>query len=1374
MRKAANIILKARFIILPVMLAITLICALLIPKVEINSDMTKYLPDSSPMKTGVDLMAEEFDDMSITQTIRAMFKGLNDAEKDDILVKLKGIEYVDSVTYEKDSADYNKDDYTLYIINTTYNYGSIEERQIENTLENDFKEYNLTYKNNSTNTMDIPIWIIILAVTVLMVILFLMCSSFAEPFIFLIVIGIAIIINLGTNIFLGSISTVTFSISAILQLVLSMDYSIILMNRYRQERKIHDRKTVAMGNALANAFPSIASSGMTTVVGLIVLVFMSFKIGFDIGVVLAKGVFISMVCVFTILPGFILICDKLIAKTAKKALHIPMGGLARFSFRFRRVIAVAFIGIFIGSYILQAMTNISYQLETDDPIVEIFPSSSTLVLMYDNSDEEAVANAADQLESMDNIKNITGYSTTLGKGLTSSALSDMISEMGSDMEIDSTMLDIIYYDYFNGKLTPITVSEFINFIAEDVMKNSSFSEYLGPEVTDNFDMMMKLADKDKLTAPLSAEEIAEFFELNSNDIKKLFLYYYTTNGGADTGTMTLPQFTNFILNEVISNPEYAGMFDESSISQLRSLQVFTDSGKMTAPMSYSEIASLLGIDNDSAKLLFVYYYALSDNYTPDSMSLGTFIWFIQNYVASNPMFSSYFDAGTLTQMNTLAAYTNKDNIEKQMTSPQLGEFFSMDSAMIDQLFAMYYAVDVDSKTMSLYEFTGYLTSDIMSNPQFAPYFDDATKAQLTALHQLVSISASGSPLGSAELSAITGMDEGTVSSIFMMYGAATGTEITAMTLPDFLSVILNTPEISGLLPPETIASLTATKAIVDTAAANTQLNYSELAAFLSMDSSLAKQVFSIYFADNTAKTMSPVQFVNYLLSDVVTNAQFAQYFNEETISNLKFIQSVMKLSLAGTKLSYSDTAATFGMDSSTTKMLYTYYQSQFGSISSWRLTPQTVVNFIVNNSGTFSGMMNQSDINNLRTASKIINGSVAGTAYTPENLGELVGIESKELKSLFLLYISEHGDTSNWKLSIQTFLNFIITNVLDNEDFSSSFDSGSADELKSAKKIVDAIIEGKAYSPQEMSALLDGINSGADGSSLELLYLYKDSKINSDPNWKISLHALTGYLADNMLNDPRFDTFLTDELRSGILDMKTQVNDGLKQLKGENYSIMMLSTNHAVSDDETISFMDGIYGKLTELKGDYYIIGDIEMNYEMAKSFDGELLLITLLTAIAIFVVVALTFKSLSVPAILVLIVQCGVYITVAISGILGFSIYYMALLIVQCILMGATIDYGILFTNYYRESRQTMDIKESLAAAYNGSNHTIFTSGLIMIIITGIIGFSPVEPTIGQICQTISLGALSATLLILLILPGLLATLDRFVSGKKKEMNKP
>jgi predicted RND superfamily exporter protein len=176
------------------------------------------------------------------------------------------------------------------------------------------------------------------------------------------------------------------------------------------------------------------------------------------------------------------------------------------------------------------------------------------------------------------------------------------------------------------------------------------------------------------------------------------------------------------------------------------------------------------------------------------------------------------------------------------------------------------------------------------------------------------------------------------------------------------------------------------------------------------------------------------------------------------------------------------------------------------------------------------------------------------------------------------------------------------------------------------------------------------------------------------------------------------------------------------------------------------------------------------MVYEMQQTFDQELILISLLTAGAIFVVVALVFRSLIIPAILVLLVQCGVFITVCIAGIQGMAIYFLALLIVECILMGAMIDYAILFTNYYREKRQVFGKKSALRETYKDAIHTIMTSGSIIVIGVGIVGFCFDNPVIAQICIALATGAFCALVLVLFILPGLLSVFDRLIIRKPKE----
>ena len=174
------------------------------------------------------------------------------------------------------------------------------------------------------------------------------------------------------------------------------------------------------------------------------------------------------------------------------------------------------------------------------------------------------------------------------------------------------------------------------------------------------------------------------------------------------------------------------------------------------------------------------------------------------------------------------------------------------------------------------------------------------------------------------------------------------------------------------------------------------------------------------------------------------------------------------------------------------------------------------------------------------------------------------------------------------------------------------------------------------------------------------------------------------------------------------------------------------------------------------------------MAYEMSQTFQSELDFITVLTMLFIFVVVALTFKSLTIPFILVLLIQCAVFVSMGIMSFSGEGVYFIALLIVQSILMGATIDYAILYTSYYIENRKTMDKREAIINSYNKSIGTILTSASILILVTFVVGKFTSGIT-SKICNTLSQGTLCAEVLILTLLPGLLAVCDKFIIKNKK-----
>ncbi|MBQ8202741.1 MAG: MMPL family transporter [Clostridia bacterium] len=1190
-KKLSNFIVNKRIVILVTMLILAVASIVCSQFVEINEDMTKYLPDDSNMKAGLTIMEEEFPEMETSNTIRVMFDDLTQTQKETVLEELGAITYVDSVDYDAQSSDYNKDNHTLYVLNMSYDYGSDEEKAIEAALESQFAEYTMVWKNDDTGLPHLPFIIIATALAVLLIILFVMCGSWIEPFLFLVVIGVAVVINSGTNLILGSVAGITDSISAILQLVLSMDYSIILMNRYRQEKELEPDSKQAMKNALTNSFSSVASSSFTTVVGLIMLVFMSFKIGANLGIVMAKGVFISMVCVLTMLPGIILACDKLIQKTAKKSLHIPMNWAAKFSYKMRYVMTGLFVVLFIGAYILQQQTGISYTLTGEDKIADIFPKSNTVVMVYENQDEDKVNELIADLDKDENIKSVLGYGTILGKPYTSGELAETLGDMGEDISLNSGVIDMLYYDYYNsGKIGTMTAAEFLSFISDTVMNDETFSDYIDDDMKENVDMLEKFADAKALTAPMTADELADFF----------------------------------------------------------------------------------GIDADTVDLLFVYYYASSESYDPGTMTLPEFVSFLQNDIANDPAFSTYLDDSTMEQVKMLASFTDKKALQTQRSTAELSSMLGIDESLVKTIFILHNAQDVSNKTMSLSQFTSFLNSGLLSDPMFASSFDDATKAQLKTMDTMIKLSVSGQKMDAATLAGITGMQEAQINAIFA-YQA-----VDSMTLPDFLNSALQ-------LSPDN-AQLSQLNQVVKLAASGTGLDTQTLAQTFGMEKDMIEVVFRLYYgSDISNKTMSMEEAVDFILADPVMK----NFMDNTRIGQLQMMQQMIKASVNGTKFTYSKLSDLLGMDGSMLKMLYTVKASENGS--------------------------------------------------------------------------------NNWSLTVENFIEFILDDVLSDDTLADKIDTNTSDMLSSARTMVNAVISGDAYTAAEMGTLLSGLTEDLESSMVELMYLYAESSENADPQWTMTLETLFNYMINDVLKDSRFESVIDADMRQKLLDAQGSLDEGKQQLVTDKYSRLIITSSYPDEGEETTAFFANLeeYGN-NNLNGKYYLVGNSAMNYEMQKTFDNELLFITLLTAFAIFLIVAFTFKSISIPLILVLLVQCGVYITVTITGLMSGNMYYLALLIVECILMGATVDYGILLTNYYCEARKTANVKEALKMAYSGSIHTIMTSGLILVLVTAVVGGMFENPTVTSIVKTISIGSLCATILILFVLPGVLAACDKIVTKKR------
>lgn len=483
MKKAAAFLVDKRRILLGLFLLLALASLPLAGRVRINYDLTKYLPESSRMKQGMRRMETEFGPAASSR-LRVMFTGLPEEEKAAVYDALSSLDYVSEVSWQPGEAC-NRGEYTLYTITTEYDAHAREAASVYRVVHEKYDGLGVATDGDihEANEPVLPLYMIVISVGLVLLILLIMCRSWFEPFVFLVNIGIAVLINLGTNVFFSDISEYTNSIVGIMQLVLSMDYSIILLNRYTQEKERYADHPTAMKAAIAAAFPAVTGSSLTTFAGLLCMAFMRFGLGADMGFALAKSVIVSLVCIFTVLPSLILVSDPWIVKTRKKALRIPMAGYARAAVRGRAAFAVLFLVLFAGAFLLKNNTEILYMLQTNNPVDAVFEEDHPLVLLYEKKDSERIAEVLRPYEADEKVLSVTGFYNTLGKAYRAEEISALF---GDDGMADPALIRLVYQLYGtqhgNSRDVALTPAELLAFIEDNVLRNPFFARYIDDEI----------------------------------------------------------------------------------------------------------------------------------------------------------------------------------------------------------------------------------------------------------------------------------------------------------------------------------------------------------------------------------------------------------------------------------------------------------------------------------------------------------------------------------------------------------------------------------------------------------------------------------------------------------------------------------------------------------------------------------------------------------------------------------------------------------------------------------------------------------------------------------------------------------------------------
>jgi predicted RND superfamily exporter protein len=414
-------------------------------KVRINYDVLSYLPKNIATMKGQDILLDEFDTGGLAMCI---VEGMDDKDVVKLEQKIEDVKYVKDAIWYDDLADisvpmemlpekyykmFNKGDATMMVVLFNQPMSSDESMEAVTNIRHIAGKQCFLSGTTAfvTDLKDLceqeePIYVA-LAVILCCIVLAIFMDSFLLPLLFIIGIGMEIIYNLGSNIFLGEISYITKAISAVLQLGVTMDYSIFLWHSYREQKEYfqHDPET-AMAKAITRTLSSVTGSSITTIAGFIALCFMSFTLGRDLGLCMAKGVVLGVIGCVTILPSLILTFDRAIEKTTHRVFSLNVRRLSKGVTRHYKAFIALFIIAFIPAIYGQMHYDVYYDLSSrlpknldcmkaSDKLEKDFDMSTTIILMLRS---DMSASEIDQLqhdvEDMKGVKSALGMGTVIG------------------------------------------------------------------------------------------------------------------------------------------------------------------------------------------------------------------------------------------------------------------------------------------------------------------------------------------------------------------------------------------------------------------------------------------------------------------------------------------------------------------------------------------------------------------------------------------------------------------------------------------------------------------------------------------------------------------------------------------------------------------------------------------------------------------------------------------------------------------------------------------------------------------------------------------------------------------------------------------------
>ena len=510
---------------------------------------------------------------------------------------------------------------------------------------------------------------------------------------------------------------------------------------------------------------------------------------------------------------------------------------------------------------------------------------------------------------------------------------------------------------------------------------------------------------------------------------------------------------------------------------------------------------------------------------------------------------------------------------------------------------------------------------------------------------------------------------------------------------------------------------------------------------------------------------------------------------DERISSIQAYANTL-----GAKMSTADMSAMMGIPTAFVNTLFYIHENGMDT------TGMTLVDFVAFlssdeflNNELFSSMIDDESKAQILQMKSIVEALASENEYTAEEISEILGVENQLVESVFFIAQLKDSNISNitpafwakvadalgmsaedieriFKIQPVKSLKFaefvdIIAEVSAYAD--GIMDEEDAEQLSMLKDMSDMINNGDELSPSDISDLFGGVadNDMFNENTVTLLYIMARSNTVDLSDVRIPIYDFFMFLSEDILQNEAFSSFFDESVAAQFEEAKTTMEDGLAQLIGEKHSRMVITLSYAPESKEIYDFYDNFRAVLgSTLSGEYYLVGATAMSDEVSETFEDEYLIISIVTAVAVFIVVCITFKKFFLSLLLIGVIECAVFSMMSVMVLIDLPMFFIPLILVQCILMGSMIDYGILFTTYYIEVRKEFSIEDALPEVMKRATHSILTSSLLIVMVTLICGRF-MTGAVASILTTLGIGSLCAILLVLFVLPSFLVIFDKHIT---------